>query len=149
MTEIECLRCNTKQMYSNNRVKCPTCLFYNDILPEESFDKMIKDSEIYSDSRVPFNDLDPIFFITKDIGEGIKQYAYPPIQKETFEAFQKKSPKRAKSFLSLLNGTELDESEKLRLRKFKSEDPSSKLRKKLTYLKSKKEIVEYLEKTNL
>jgi hypothetical protein len=149
--EIKCLRCSTKLLYLDNRVKCPNCLFYNDVLPEKTFVKMLKESEIYSDSGFPYSDLDPLIIISKDLTEEVKQYAYPDIKKKIFTHFQKRSPLTAESFLKFLEKGKdaLTKEEDTRLRVLKVEHSAKKLRKKLNYLQSKLAIVEYLEKTNL
>jgi len=132
-TEVHCLHCNSPLEIHDGEIRtlCNQCLFYNTILPEETFQKLQQDQEI-----------DPLFVHKKKREERF-HYSWPSLTKEEFLFFKKRAPKRAEALLKRLRNQSLSEEENQVFRsmifRFKNID----LQEKIEYLKIKQKILQF------
>ena len=129
--EVQCLHCTSiLRLYDGDmRTLCEECLFYNTILPEETFQKLQKNQKI-----------DPIFVHKKRRGD-LFQYSWPSLTKEEFLFFKEKAPKRAQSLLKRLQNQPLSEEENQVFRSMIFRFKNINLQEKIEYLKIKQKIL--------
>jgi hypothetical protein len=117
-------------------LQCPRCSFYNIKLLEDDFERVMV---IY--------DLDPIFVHKQNLGR-FYHYAWPPLTKEEFNLFRKRSPKRAEAILKKLRGEALSDEEDSNLRNMKSvlKQKQGDLRERINYIKIKLQLFDLLDR---
>lgn len=150
---LKCLNCQAPlQIYIEEESKavCSECNWISEILPRETFLKLLSDSELTSDQGVAFSDFDPITYKQQPFEDNRFTFCYPALQKGDLEILKKKATVTAENIETFIKKGKdaLSITEASRLRQFLANTSEEKLRKLLKYYKAKLNAYLFLKASN-
>jgi hypothetical protein len=149
--EVKCLNCQQPlEIHKEEDVGtvCRSCNWISEIMPKDTFLKLLRDSELTSDQGVPFSDLDVITYKQQPFNDNSRFiFSYPALKKRDLEILKKRATVTGEAIEKFIQKGKdtLDKNEASRLRQFLANTSKEKLQDLIDYYRAKRNAYKFLK----